>query len=513
MDAPIAKFINLNRRQLAGAVTLLVCFLLSGSSLANPVSVAEIRASIRDDVREVVLGLDSEALVAVDLNPEVRGKTKLPGTNVTLDEMILSDESGLPKIKSIDITILTTLGSLPAEAESIIKKQAGMYSKTVKISIQPRISGFKKSSDPRLLDLDPLKKSFESFGQRLVIGIFILAGAILLLLFAMIDIARQNRRQIQAVVAGTQGLVQALESQGGGSSQMALASQEKSGQGLLGAGAGTNDVFSEMSDAGIAAIISDAYWCKQDGYAASVWRRLPIGRKQVLLNGLPYARDYATFLSSIPESEGAWEQHPYYLNPLPIWNVSNEELAQQVRQSPGLLGMLPPMRMASLPMDSSEILALRHSGSLSMKKMPDLSMLPASTPRELSGTVRIVSRNDDDDEKLLSLPDVSLDDMRQIVSLVWITKIDDERVKDILKGLSATDIAAVWIGPEAVLRKLESGLPDRKLKMVKSYSEKIPASRNSPAYEILHRMIVDEISKAPGALESDAAQDSMGQAG
>ena len=448
----------------------------------------------------------------MDLNPEVRGKTKLPGTNVTLDEMVLSDESGLPKIKSIDITILTTLGSLPQEAETIIKKQAGMYSKIVKITIQPRISGFKKSNDRPLLDLDPLKKTFESFGQRLVIGIFILAGAISLLLLAMIDIARQNRRQIQAVVAGTQGLVQALEAQGGGSSQLALSAQDKSGQGLLGAGANSSDVFSEMSDAGIAAIISDAYWCKQDGYAASVWRRLPIGRKQVLLNGLPYARDYATYLSSIPEADGAWEQHPYYLNPLPIWNVSNEALAQQVQTSPGLLGMLPPMRMAALPMDSSEILSLRHTGSLSMKKIPDLSMLPASASRELSGTVRIVSRNDEDDEKLLALSDVSLEDMRQIVSLVWVTQIDDERVKNILKGLSATDIAAAWIGPDAVLRKLESGLPERKLKMVKSYAEKIRASRNSPAYELLHRMIVDEIAKVSVAEESDAAQDPMGRA-
>ena len=504
------------------AVTTSVLFagviLWSTLSFGVTSTIADVRANIRDEVREIIQSIDPEAIVAVDVVPEVLPKTKLPGTNVTLDETNLAGDGGLPKIKSVSIIVLTEIKKLPADTEKVIKTNLAMYTKDVRVSLQARLIGAKNKIQNIAVDFDPLQKSIsplqgsiDGITNQFAKGFFVLVGAACLIFLPLLFIGYQNRLHVREIRASTQSFVQALESfsGGGGGGNQSMQTLERAPQQLLGAGGKTTDLFAEMSDAGIAAIISDAYWCEEDGYAAAVWQRLPLARKQVLLSGLPFGKEYANYLSTVPEREGIWEQHPYYLNPLPIWKISNAALAQQVKDAPSLIGMLSPMRLTYIPMDSSEILTLRHVGSKVTAGVIDFSKIPDSPLRQLGVSTRIASRNDDDDMKLLSMTDVDLADMQEIITLVWVMQVGDERLKALVKDLSAADLASAWIGPDIVLEKLEKALAPKKLKILKSYQGKIRPSRESAFYQLMHRVIVDEIKNGAETRETGVDENEM----
>jgi hypothetical protein len=160
-------------------------------------------------------------------------------------------------------------------------------------------------------------------------------------------------------------------------------------------------------------------------------------------------------------------------------------------------------------MDSSEILRLRHLGVKAGTGGVDFSKIPNSPLRQLGVSTRIASRNDEDDMKLLSMTDVALSDMQEIITLVWAMQVSDERLKALLKDVSASDLASAWIGPDAVLEKLEGAIAPKKLKILKSYQGKIKPSRDSAFYQYLHRLIVDEITKGVEARDSGVVENEL----
>ena len=165
---------------------VIVCgFFWSTLSVALTSTIADVRTNIRDEVREIVQTIDPEAIVAVDVVPEVMPKTKLPGTNVTLDETIITDDAGLPKIKSIGIIILTDLKTLPADTEKVIKTSLGLYARDIRVSVQPRLSGSTKKVQNIAVDLDPLNSSLSGIINQFATGFLVILAAACLIFLAL----------------------------------------------------------------------------------------------------------------------------------------------------------------------------------------------------------------------------------------------------------------------------------------------------------------------------------------
>lgn len=207
-------------RAVVMATALLACGVLwSTMSLALTTTIADVRANIRDEVREVIQSIDPEAIVAVDVVAEVLPKTKLPGTNVTMDETNLPGEGGLPKIKSVSIIVLTELKKLPADTDKVIRTNLGMYTKDIRLTVQPRLNGSKKKVQNIAVDFDPLQKSInplqgsiDAITKQFAKGFFVLVGAACLIFLPLLFIGYQNRLHVREIRASTQSFVQALES-------------------------------------------------------------------------------------------------------------------------------------------------------------------------------------------------------------------------------------------------------------------------------------------------------------
>jgi hypothetical protein len=91
-----------------------------------------------------------------------------------------------------------------------------------------------------------------------------------------------------------------------------------------------------------------------------------------------------------------------------------------------------------------------------------------------------------DEAALYSNPTLVPEPLKEnIRSLIWLAQKDDESIQKTLAKFDARSLAAAWIGPEEVLRKLQNNLPEKKLKMLQTYLEKSAPDRNSPAYQSL----------------------------
>ena len=508
---------------------LIVLAMLSATTAIAAESVADLRVTLREEIVAFVRGYDRDSYVIVDVTPITRPPTKLPGTNVTLDETILTDDSGKLRLSAVTVTVLTHLDSLPKPAEDVIKRIPSLYTSNVSLKYRPALAGYQpslvtatngldassskdaaKTTEKIKPSLTELTTAVESFGEKIAIAGLMIAGAVFLVLVALIDMTRQSRKQVTALASGAQSLGAALENSSMGNKPTLTATPSGGGQTgrALGPATSSTAIFTEFSDAGLAALFSDAYWCGKDSYAAYVWRVLPFGRKQILLSGLPFALEYVSYLSTVSEEAASWEQHPYYLNPLPIWNLDNDSIANLIKSSPSLLTSLPPMRLEATPLPASEILTLKHSASaLVQAPTPDLTQVPSSVFRALVTSVKMTARNNEDDLNLLSVKDVQLDEMERIVSLAWAMHLDEDRLRNVLKTMSAADIASAWIGPDQILQRLEHCLPERKAKMIKNYSEKVRPSRTGAGYELAHRLIVDELGKQMKSTGTEETED------
>jgi hypothetical protein len=74
---------------------------------------------------------------------------------------------------------------------------------------------------------------------------------------------------------------------------------------------------------------------------------------------------------------------------------------------------------------------------------------------------------------------------KHVRSLVWLAQKDAEYVKQVLAKYDARSLAEAWIGPDEVLKSLETGLPEKKLRLLQTYRAKLALSRDSDIFQVL----------------------------
>jgi hypothetical protein len=193
-------------------------------------------------------------------------------------------------------------------------------------------------------------------------------------------------------------------------------------------------------------------------------------------------KDYSLYCVDIRPNELSYHEHPYYLAPRGLLWTSQEDLSSQVRKDFSLWHFLSPMRQQNLPLNLEERLTAVQTKPDSKKSFSE----GHSPLRILEAKLTWKDLSSEDEATLLNHPEmVPVTMRRNIRSLVWLVQKDDVFIQKALARYDARSLALAWIGPEDLLKKLEAHLPEKKLKLLLNYKEKMAPSRSSDAYASL----------------------------
>jgi hypothetical protein len=227
-------------------------------------------------------------------------------------------------------------------------------------------------------------------------------------------------------------------------------------------------------------LLADCYWGHQDDYAAYLWFRIPVEKRTALLLKEEWAHDYVASLQGHAEKNLGYEADPYYLSPLPVSHLDNEALTELVRTHPPLLNLLPALRSDGLKLTATERLALMKTSEET--DPPDYLRQPPSPRRLLKSRARFKLATIQEESEVLASRDLTPDVARTIPTLAWLAESPPEAVRTLLAEFTAQDLARAWIGPDAVLAKLAECLPEKKLKLMLTYRDRLPPSRESAIF-------------------------------
>jgi hypothetical protein len=490
----------------------------------------EIATALQNLVREV----DASAYVIVKATEKKRtGKVRMPGTPFILNDVEIAGSGGDAGYARINVTVFSTYGTLPKGAQSILRRVAENYAEKVELTVESLPADFLAAQNK--LSSDIRKESHSSTGEAkawekkfaevltqiseliqkgkqlaselsqiefksakfIALGVVIASSLLFLLLVALL-IGMQRRRNT-LLETGLNGVKSALEQGGHGSAQeqRPTIAQASAPHAQIQAASFSNDgkSLAAIPEDGVLALLSDCYWSHQDNYGAFLWRRISAERKISLLKRMPALNDYGRFLVGHAEEDLGMDQDPRYLQPLPLWNLDMMELTEFTRSNPGIISRLSPLRLSALSLRPTERIALYASSEIVQGQLTPSLPETKSPARPLKQALLIEIHSDEDELEILGMQGISLAIIAQVPSLGWLLQLPAENIAEILKSLSARDIASAWIGPSSILNEISKHIAEKKLEMMKSQLERVMPSRESPVFLFIHQRAVEEIRR------------------
>jgi len=404
----------------------------------------------------------------------------LPGTNVE-SKMASPDRIEPGDITKLYVEIYSELDKIPPEAKTVVMHVIPFEATKVSVEYKQLKPQFPQGV-PHAIDSQSLaaiaQNSVSSLGK--VFGVVLFLTMISFLFYAIYSNYIKMKEFKLQVGALTQALTQALaeSGMGGGSRSMP---QEAKAQ-TISVQTGEEKIFEKFPKESLKEIFADCYWAKADGYATWLWKKISSEQKSLLLEGLPFMKDYSlSFLQTSPK-EQTEHDHPYYLNPSPLALTSQEDLSQMVKANPGLWRRLSPLRQKNLTLGLEEKIQAMSSPADATKPVS----YPKSTLRQLHTAQHWGHLSEADENALYQNPNLIPDEMKPTIqSLVWLAQKDVGFIKTTLEKYDARSLASAWVGPTEVLEKLEKTLPEKKVRLLQTYKSKIPATRDSEVYQSL----------------------------
>lgn len=517
-------------------------------------------------ITSLMSGYDEDSLVFISFIPKVLETAKLPGTPFNVKALTIPFDNGWLPFATADVMIFTKTGQISKAASSAIADVLRPFAAELNVKTQKLPAGYvspfarqakerkqelenqrvweeKVQKEQRVWETEQAKQAREqrehqndrkgladglikdytetlnSGWQRLdriTIAIAASVGAIALLqailFLASIVLNRKREKNLAQYVAK---LSTAIESGGGNASAslppMNLGVQQSPG--AMPAQSGQNQeterqMLNDLDDKPLVALMTDCYWTETDSYAAFIWKSLTMSRRQHLMSLWPYMETYANFLTSLEENNAGWAQHPYYLNPLGLEMTNAEQLTEAVKQQPGLLAMLSPLRLNNLNLTALERIALEE---LAKEAKPGaLPKLPPAKARLLS-IRRNIAINSVDEEVALLDQNFSSDMAETIMSWIWSRGLSDQELESILERYSARDLASAWIAPSVVLDRLIKLMPSKKRDLLLTMLERQKPNRGNIYLAIYRDMLALLRSKAKDDAETPNAFDEVQQ--
>jgi hypothetical protein len=532
----------------------LIASLLFSAAALGATPVGEVERDMAERVKAVMSAFDPGAVVTVKARRAV-ADVPLPGTPFVFGAL-LTEDSGKPKIEGLEVTVMTKLPALPDKALGLIRSVTADQTKEVAVNtvnlpelgangsaaplgnaaaavaqgasqavnvkmntralektLQQAIAAERSWEGPLkgLLDWAVNRTKTSLFGDaeqdirkmqdRLARWAIIVLIAVVVIALAVIGMVvtflTQSQRRNQLLQWGIGKLAESIETASGGGGGRAETLAESRPAPVEAAAAmmdARGDALAEFEDAGLLALMTDCYWSEKDGSAAWLWQRIPMARRKALIAKAAPLADYARMIAAVAPEECSYPQDPYYLDPLPLAQVSNADLVELVRQAPAIFPRLSRVRREALPLTMKEKLTLSQGVA---GELPSLAGLKASALRVLKQAASISVRSVEEERELLDLG-VDLAAMETIPSLIWLKRLKNMEAQAILNRFSARELAQAWIGPADVLSHLEALIPEKKRQLFNNYRQKTKPTRTAPAFLALHRATLDALREQGG---------------
>lgn len=482
----------------------------------------EAQMNLENRLTKVVRSYDKHAYVFVMLEQSEK-KLRLPSTPFLFDSPRI-DSANRAAVGKMSVKILTRVESFPEQIDSIIKSIAQEYTENstiekIVVPVAPEELGKLGNSEEekKLKDkvkeledqLEKERKEAEAKAQNngktqvedqtseiSPYMDYIFTGGLIagLFLFGFFVLAQRKSNQISLEVLKEQmgNLGRSFESTtlGGGGNAASESSSDRGGaSGKIELSTSSSSIWETFDLNSIESIMTDCYWSYEDDYASFIWDKLTVDKRVELLNRGTISNEYVTYICTLDGRDKEFANDPYYLAPINVGHLSNDDLAEMVISNPALMGKLSKMRQKTLPIKATDRVKLVKETKTSMV---DLSILEnkAKSEERIIKTKEIFNfATVEEEQEIIDMSENDLDVMERFPSLAWVLNLDKSEIEDLLGVYTAKQLASIWIGPEKILTKLEGYIPEKKAALMKSYLDKMTPNRNTVYNELISQAI------------------------
>jgi hypothetical protein len=453
----------------------------------------DLENNLQQKLRPLVTLADPDAQVVVNVELK-KISTELPGANLGVKDYLLTsapDNISTDDIQSIRITVISEANPFPENIKALINRALQIPGvvpqiafETADLSARNVIQAARKpasgisSSSPELTGfiVSDIKRSLTLAATLVLILGFVLAG----LLFMV------HRSILSGITALVGAIGSASEDTTRGTHEQlkpvntdlpTIESNSEVDQAQL----------QSLKTAGLVALLSDCYWCEEDGYASWLWKKIPGDQKRQIISEWNPAEAYVLTLggSSIPKE---YHQHPHYLNPSALHSVSQEDLLRWVKINTAAWPLLSPIRQHNLKLSLLERTRMLEGAAKRDLNLPLPS--PSITVRTLHPVLDIRELSEDDEMALFENPEMIPNGIKhRVQSLAWVCLLEKPERDRILQKMSAQQIAQAWVGPEVLLAIMAQSVGEKRLRLVESYKHQ--ASRDSLSMRYLVEQALD----------------------
>jgi len=406
----------------------------------------------------------------------------LPGTNIDNAQKLSPDKIELMDISKATVIVYTSLEKVSDDAKEALYRVIPLSDKKkIELSFKKFDQSMTSSKPVEVKDLSEItEKMVNSFSKSLFL--FLVIGGVLFFGASFY----QNTKRMQEFKEQFKILASAVTESGDKMPVMpkAPASQSRDREpSVATADPNTKFIFENWTTESLRELFADAYWSQMDNYAHWLWKNLKGSQKSEILAQAPFMKDYCNFFMDVAPLAFGYHEHPYYLEPLTLWKTSQEDLSKFLKKDISLWHGLSPLRKQTLPLTIDEKLSALQSKTPS--KFPNFAQV-ASELRTLHAKPTWGELSSQDELMLFNNPTMVPTQMRShIRSLVWLAKKDKDFIQKSLAKFDARALAYAWVGPEEVLKVLETHIPEKKLKLLQTYKAKVESSRQSEIYQLL----------------------------
>lgn len=472
--------------QLKTFITYLILFFTMTTAQADLLGRIRVEDALKERLEHALKIQDPTAQVTVRIEyNKYQSDEDLPGTNQTANKMYYAEKVETADINKMNVQYFSEKTEVSAEQTALIYSLLPVEKNRVSFSFKSMSPVSPKAAPIEVKDINEIAdKSIRLLSLMLGSA---LGLACLIFGFALFFNNSKNRALFKQQIGN---LASALSNGSfGGSGLSAAPKNVEKSVGSSMTQSSEEKFFEGYSEQSLVAIFSDLYWCEKDAEARYLWNNITNNHRAVLLEKIDFIYEYAIYFSRLENDPEAavisLAQHPYYTQPLDLDKTSQEALLQMVKKNFGLWNKISPLRQQSLPLSLKDKIKANSSANLSVVA----EKFPISKLRVLPRHVNFGEISFEDELEIFKDEKIIPQNLKEHVpSLVWLAFKDVDFIKEKLEKLDAKFLASAWIAAPEVLEKLEQGLPEKKLQLLKSYLNTVKPSKSSSAFQALFEL-------------------------
>lgn len=464
---------------------IIFCFLvfhinIFADTFSN-LELSQIRRDIQQRLEQIIKTQDENASADVIFSfkkPKKKNKIENPFILSTIDPKEVEGK----EIRSIRISIFSrfTKKTIPKDLEKKLRAITREYAKSYSFTYNEKLVS-KASFTDQLKELNLFEAAILCSLLGVILIISIGAGVMFF--------RRKSRKSdnlgdvITDSVSSLKSAIETLAASQGMRDEFPQTSKPMSFE----INTGSDSFMKDLNIESLEEIFMDCYWCEEDEYASFLWTKLDISRKSKILSRNKLMGDYANYISNLEGIDTGNINETYYFNPLGLGSIDNEGLTKLIKKYKSVFHLLPKVRVANLKIDASEkrvLMLTKFSKQDTELELQNINWDEYKTTRSRSFDSSHVFYFEslEEEEKFFDEGKVDFTLVKSFPSLVWLTYLREDDILDILDPFTAKELAIAWEGPENVLIKLESVLPEKKVELLKSYQSQVESKRESPIF-------------------------------